>query len=85
VSYDSHVVAWLSAAVRNYANLFLTRAVPSSRGGVDATSRKMLRGLLNGAGGVVAHTETLLVSDHPVCAGCGGSAAFSYWRSLPSS
>jgi hypothetical protein len=34
---------------------------------------------------VVAHTETLLVSDHPVCAGCGGFAAFSYWRSLPSS
>jgi hypothetical protein len=72
---------WIMIAVGSYANVFLTRAVPSS----TRHQEKCCEASFNGSDGVVAHTETFLVSDHPVCAGCCGFAAFSYWRSHPSS
>jgi hypothetical protein len=49
---------------------------PSSRGGVDATSIRCREASFNGADGVVAHTETHPVSDHPVCGRFGGFATF---------
>jgi hypothetical protein len=54
--------------VMEYAIPLLVR-----RGGRDI--KKMLRSLLiKGADGVVAHTETLLVRDHP---GCGAKVGFA--------
>src|SRR5262245_28015234 len=46
--------------------------------------QKKSRSILVGADGVVNHTETFLVSDHPVCAQFG-TGTLSFWRSHPSS
>jgi hypothetical protein len=44
---------------------------------VDATLRKCREASFKGAAGVVAHTETCLVSDHPVCGAKVGFAEIS--------
>jgi hypothetical protein len=50
--------------------------IPSSRGGVDATSIKCREASFEGADGVVAHKPDFIVSDHPVCAASVASRHF---------
>jgi hypothetical protein len=47
----------------NRAAIVAKLIVPSSRGGVDATSKIIAKASLSGADGMLKH-----ISDHPVCA-----------------
>jgi hypothetical protein len=60
---------WFGQANWDFAHKVAMRGkIPSSRGGVDATSRKWREATSIGADGVVAHNKRFGVSDHPVCA-----------------
>src|SRR4030095_7987258 len=56
---------------------------PSWTGGVAATSTKVAKHR-HGADGVVVQMFCSSLNNHPVCAGSGCFAIFSYWHSHPS-
>ncbi len=70
--------------------LLRSATIPSSRGGVDATSRRSCEATFDGADGVVAFEISFgmrfklgLTSDHPVCADLDASRHFVSGAATP--